>query len=114
MDERKRDSIVAYLRRRMAEYGIEPDDIAASLAADQEKIRAARYRDAVGNTWDGKGNAPQWVVQATSAGQSLEHFAVAKETREPRPEARQAVDWERDPFAGTRLATVKPEQAAAS
>jgi DNA-binding protein H-NS len=104
MDERKRESIVAYLQRRMAEFGIEPEDIATSIAADQERQRAVRFRDAAGNTWDGKGAPPQWVVQATSAGQSLEHFAIdgasTRETSKP-----SGVDWRNDPFAGTKLAT---------
>ncbi|SDC93601.1 H-NS family nucleoid-associated regulatory protein [Paraburkholderia lycopersici] len=113
MDERKRESMVAYLQRRMAEFGIEPEDVAASIAADQERLRAARYRDAYGNTWDGKGAVPQWVLQATSAGQSLEHFAV-NATPEQESRKRPAVDWRDDPFAGTRLATVKSEQAATS
>lgn len=108
MDERKRDSIVAYLRRRMAELGIEPDDVAASIAADQDRMQAAKYRDAIGNTWDGKGNAPRWVVQATSAGQALEHFAISAPV-EPQSGKRADVDWRQDPFAGTRLATVRPE-----
>ncbi|MFX1765078.1 H-NS family nucleoid-associated regulatory protein [Paraburkholderia sp. A1RI-2L] len=113
MDERKRESIVAYLRRRMAEFGIKADDIAASIAADQERQRAARYRDAFGHTWDGKGSAPQWVVQATSAGQSLEHFAI---NRSPEPDSgkRPHVDWRDDPFAGTRLATIKAEPLRAA
>ncbi|HKT97239.1 MAG TPA: H-NS histone family protein [Paraburkholderia sp.] len=113
MDERKRESIVAYLRRRMAEFGIEPDDLASSIAADQERMRAARYRDAAGNTWDGKGNAPQWVVQATSAGQSVEHFAIAGTTEE-KSGKHAGVDWRNDPFAGTRLATVKNERISAA
>jgi DNA-binding protein H-NS len=111
MDERKRDSIVAYLRRRMAEFGIEPEDIATSIAADQERLRAVRFRDAFGNTWDGKGVAPQWVVQATSAGQSLDHFATAAATtRESNRPA--SADWRNDPFAGTRLATIRSVEAA--
>jgi DNA-binding protein H-NS len=113
MDERKRDSMAAYLRRRMAEPGIEPDDVATSIAVDQERMRAAKYRDAIGNTWDGKGNAPQWVAQATSAGQSLEHFAISAPV-EPQSGKRADVDWRQDRFAGTRLATVKAEQAAPS
>ena len=108
MDERKRDSIVAYLRRRMAEYGIEEQDLAASIAEDQRRLRAARYANASGDTWDGKGDTPQWVLQAMSAGQSLAHFEI----KEPVP-AKRAVDWRDDPFAGTRLATVKPERLAA-
>ncbi|TDG02071.1 H-NS histone family protein [Paraburkholderia guartelaensis] len=113
MDERKRESIVAYLRRRMAELGIEPEDIAASLAADQERLRAVRFRDASGNTWDGKGPPPQWVVQAISAGQSLEHFAIdSASTRESGK--RTGTDWRNDPFAGTRLATVRTEDIEAT
>lgn len=111
MDERKRDSIVAYLRRRMVEFGIEPEDVATSIAADQERLRAVRFRDASGNTWDGKGAAPQWVVKATSAGQSLDHFATdAAATRESGRPA--GADWRNDPFAGTRLATNRSVEAA--
>ena len=104
MDERKRESIVAYLRRRMAESGIEPEDIATSIAADQERMRAVRFRDASGNTWDGKGAPPQWVVQAISAGQSLEHFAIDGPSNRDSSKPTGA-DWRNDPFAGTRLAT---------
>ncbi|WP_322054501.1 H-NS family nucleoid-associated regulatory protein, partial [Paraburkholderia bannensis] len=92
---------------------IAPDDVAASIAADQEKIRAARYRDAFGNTWDGKGNIPQWVLHATSAGQSLEHFAISQPTEAQR-KTRPMVDWGDDPFAGSRLATVKTEHVGAA
>jgi DNA-binding protein H-NS len=113
MDERKRESIVAYLQRRMAEFGIEPEDIAASIAADAAQMRAARYRDAAGHTWDGKGDAPRWVVQATSAGQSLEHFAVGEAAEQPSVKT-PAVDWRRDPFAGSRLATVRAEHSGAA
>lgn len=111
MDERRRESIVAYLRRRMDEFGIKPVDVAASIAADQERARAARYRDAAGHTWDGKGAPPQWVVQATAAGQSLQHFAIG-ETGESKSTSSGVVDWRKDPFAGTRLATKRQEYTA--
>jgi DNA-binding protein H-NS len=108
MDERKRESIVAYLRRRMAEFEIKPEDIAASIAADQERLRAVRFGDASGNTWDGTGAPPQWVVQATSAGQSLEHFAIDRASNRVAAK-RPGTDWRNDPFAGSRLATVRTE-----
>ena len=112
MDERKRESIVSYLRRRMAEFGIEPDDIAASIAQDQLRLRAARYQNAAGNTWDGNGEMPQWLVQAISAGQSLEHFAIGNSDEKHAPQ-RACVDWANDPFAGSRLATENPERLGA-
>lgn len=112
MDERKRDSIVAYLQRRMAEFDITPEAIAASIADDQRRVKAVRYRDAFGNGWDGEGVAPQWVVNATSAGESVEHFAVQRAA--DASGNKRAVNWRDDPFSGSRLATTKPEHCQAS
>ncbi|WP_321889627.1 H-NS family nucleoid-associated regulatory protein [Paraburkholderia bannensis] len=113
MDERKRDSIVAYLQRRMAEFDITQEAIAASIAEDQRRLNSVRYRDAFGNGWDGQGAAPQWVVTATSAGQSLEHFAVPGAAEVP-VSRHAGVNWREDPFAGSRLATIKPEYRQSS
>jgi DNA-binding protein H-NS len=107
MDERKRDSIVAYIRRRMAEVGMELDDLAAAIAEDQIQQKTARFRSANGEIWSGDGEMPQWLKQAISAGQSLEHFAVGRDAV-AKIEARQKVDWSQDPFAGSRLAAVQP------
>ena len=107
MDERKRDSMIAYLRRRMAQVGIKVADLAAALADDRSKEKSVRFRSAFGDTWDGKGAMPPWLKQATSAGQSLEHFAVTDTPKKAKRE-RPTVDWRQDPFAGTRLATVRP------
>ncbi|MBN3762336.1 H-NS family nucleoid-associated regulatory protein [Burkholderia sp. Ac-20365] len=107
MDERKRDSMVAYLRRRMAEVGIELDDLATAIGEDKIRQKTARYRSATGETWSGDGEMPQWLKQAISAGQSLEHFAVARAVQ-PEPETGSKVDWRQDPFAGSRLAAVQP------
>jgi DNA-binding protein H-NS len=103
MDERKRDSMVAYLRRRMQEFGIRPDDLASALATEQSKHIEARYRSATGDTWNGEGERPQWLQQAISAGQSVEHFEVSS-TGEPQRKNREKVDWRDDPFAGSPLA----------
>lgn len=97
----------------MAEFGIKPEDVATSIAADQERLKAVRYRDAVGHTWDGKGDAPQWVLQATSAGQSLDHFAIDA-VSESEKGKRTNIDWRNDPFAGSRLATVKADRLGAA
>ncbi|BFG77792.1 hypothetical protein PTKU46_58250 [Paraburkholderia terrae] len=105
MDERKRDSIVAYLRRRMAEVGIEIADVAKAIAEDELRQKSARYRSATGDAWSGDGDMPQWLRQALSAGQSLEHFAVDR-TIQSAPAASPQIDWHQDPFAGSRLATM--------
>ncbi|MBN3757770.1 H-NS histone family protein [Paraburkholderia sp. Tr-20389] len=105
MDERKRDSMIAYLRRRMAQVGIKAADLASALAEERRAKKAVRFRSAFGETWDGKGAMPQWLSNAVSAGQSAEHFATGKPAKAPKEE-RRGVDWRNDPFAGTRLATM--------
>ena len=106
MGERKRDSIVAYLRRRMADVGIEIDDLAAALAEDELQKKSARYRSATGETWSGVGETPQWLKTATSAGQSMEHFAVSQQPQHSAESSRAGIDWRQDPFAGSRLASI--------
>lgn len=107
MDEQKRLSMIAYLRRKMTTVGIKVGDLKAAIAADRARQKSARYRSAFGDTWDGKGDMPQWLKQATSAGQSLAHFAIDKPSTSASRQ-RPVIDWSRDPFAGTRLATVRP------
>ncbi|CAE6763269.1 H-NS histone family protein [Burkholderia sp. R-69980] len=103
MDERKRDSMIAYLRHRMEEFGIKPEDLAAVLAAEPKGQKAERYRSATGDSWDGQGEMPQWLKQAISAGQSIDHFELSA-TPAPAPQPRKQVDWLNDPFAGSPLA----------
>ncbi|CAB3775180.1 H-NS histone family protein [Paraburkholderia humisilvae] len=103
MDERKRDSMIAYIRRRMEEVGITPTDLAAAMAGEQLQHTELRYRSATGDTWSGEGEMPQWLQQAISAGQSIEHFEVSL-TEKPQRKNREKADWRDDPFAGSPLA----------
>jgi DNA-binding protein H-NS len=100
MDERKRDSMIAYLRHRMDDFGISPDDLASALAAAPE---AGRYRSANGNSWSGEGAMPQWLKQAISAGQSIGHFELSSGSVS-KPPLQAGADWTKDPFAGSPLA----------
>ncbi|MFM0031882.1 H-NS family nucleoid-associated regulatory protein [Paraburkholderia madseniana] len=104
MDERKRDSMIAYLRHQMDEFGIRPEDLASAIASEQTEQKEARYRSATGNTWNGEGEMPQWLRQATSAGQSIEHFELSSKAARTVQSVRAGVDWRDDPFAGTPLA----------
>ncbi|MGF6780798.1 H-NS family nucleoid-associated regulatory protein [Paraburkholderia sp. GAS334] len=95
--------MIAYLRHRMEEFGIRPDDLASALASEQSEQTKARYRSATGDTWSGEGEMPQWLKQATSAGQSIQHFELSSKVAAPQKN-REAVDWRNDPFAGGPLA----------
>ncbi|WP_027780631.1 H-NS family nucleoid-associated regulatory protein [Paraburkholderia caledonica] len=104
MDERKRDSMIAYLRHRMEAFGITPDDLAATLAPEPA---AGRYRSAHGECWSGEGAMPQWLKQAISAGQSIGHFELSSGVVSGSSLQARAVagaDWKNDPFAGSPLA----------
>jgi DNA-binding protein H-NS len=95
--------MIAYLRHRMEEFGIKPEDLAAVLASEPLAQKAERYRSATGDSWDGQGEMPQWLKQAISAGQSIDHFELtAKPAAAPQP--KKHVDWKNDPFAGSPLA----------
>ena len=100
MDERKRDSMIAYLRHRMEDFGISPDDLATALAAVPE---ADRYRSANGDSWSCEGAMPQRLKQAISAGQSIGHFELSSGSVIRTP-SQAGADWTNDPFAGSPLA----------
>lgn len=79
MDEMKRERIIAYLRHRMAEFGINPEDLAPEqVERPQVKVPTVeRYRSASGGRWDGEGKMPEWLRRARSACQSIDHFEVS-------------------------------------
>ncbi|MFO1294193.1 MAG: H-NS histone family protein [Rubrivivax sp.] len=49
--------------------------VARRTARKGSKV-AAKYRDASGNTWAGRGKRPVWLREALAAGRTLEEFAV--------------------------------------
>jgi DNA-binding protein H-NS len=104
MDERKRDSMIAYLRHRMDDFGISPDDLASFLTTRPAGPDTGRYRSAGGDTWSGEGETPQWLKQAISAGQSIGHFELPWGAL-AQPATQRDVGWKDDPFAGSPLAT---------
>jgi len=103
MDERKRDSMIAYLRHRMDDFGISPDDLASFLATRPAGSDMGRYLSAGGDTWSGEGETPQWLKQAISAGQSIGHFELPWGAP-AQPATHTDADWKDDPFAGSPLA----------
>ncbi|OUL79815.1 histone family protein nucleoid-structuring protein H-NS [Paraburkholderia hospita] len=77
--------------------------MASAIAGDQVRQKAARYQNATGDTWTGDGEMPQWLKQAISAGQRLEHFEMVSAS--PMQDSqRKTTDWRDDPFAGSPLA----------
>ncbi|MGE8165085.1 H-NS family nucleoid-associated regulatory protein [Paraburkholderia sp. NPDC080076] len=73
-DGNARERLVAWIRRRMDEYGITIEALAEAIETDATATRAVMYRDAYGNTWDGHGDKPDWLARAIYAGQNIDHF----------------------------------------
>jgi DNA-binding protein H-NS len=69
-----RDRLIRWMLHRMDEVGITLATLAQSVEDDRTRERAVSYRDAWGNTWDGRGALPEWLQRAQAAGQSIEHF----------------------------------------
>lgn len=78
---RRRAEAIAHARRQIAEYGLTLEQLQAAdcwAAAEPKQTGPVRYRDAMGQTWDGRGEMPLWLQRAVNAGQSAEHFRVAE------------------------------------
>ncbi|MGF6851726.1 hypothetical protein [Paraburkholderia sp. CI3] len=73
-----RERLIIWLRRRMDEFGITPEALAASIQHDLDN--APLYRDARGNEWNGLGDMPDWLRAARNAGVSPDFFRI-----EPKP-----------------------------
>jgi DNA-binding protein H-NS len=73
-DGNARERLVLWIRHRMDEYGITLEALAESIEADAAAAPVVKYRDAFGNTWDGRGEKPDWLARAMYAGQNIDHF----------------------------------------
>jgi DNA-binding protein H-NS len=76
MDEMKRERMIAYIRHRMEEFGIKPEDVAPAPVTAVKPPTVIRYRNAMGEQWDGEGEMPDWLRRAIQAGQSPAFFEV--------------------------------------
>jgi len=82
----------AWVREQMDRHGLTLEDLvqAGCFPASDDGIAqadakppeseapapAVLYRNALGQSWDGTGEYPDWLQRAVNAGQSIEHFRV--------------------------------------
>lgn len=83
----ERQGVIDRMKEAIAVYDITASELglrgsraargkAKAAKASKSKTAAAKYRDAAGNTWVGRGPRPQWLRDALAAGKSLQDFAV--------------------------------------
>lgn len=75
-DGEARERLIVWLRRRMEEFGITLDALAASIQHDVDS--APIYQDARGNNWNGAGEMPDWLRAAQNAGVDPDFFRITR------------------------------------
>ena len=82
LDGEARDRLIIWIRRRMEEFGITIEALAASL--QHEVDNPPLYRDARGNEWNGLGDMPDWIRAAKNAGVHPDFFRVESKPFAPK------------------------------
>lgn len=67
---------IAKVRGLMSDYGLTMSDLSGRGTRKSAGKVAAKYRDASGNTWSGRGLKPKWLQQAMASGKKLEDFKL--------------------------------------
>jgi DNA-binding protein H-NS len=73
-DGEARERLIIWIRRRMDEFGISFEALAASIQHDRDNPPI--YRDAKGNDWNGLGEIPDWLRAAKNAGVDPAFFRI--------------------------------------
>ena len=85
--------VIARIKEAIAAYGLKPADLGFGGGAQRGKpaakarpgrkprkgagaAKGAKFRDANGNVWGGRGPRPRWLREALQSGRKLEDFAV--------------------------------------
>jgi DNA-binding protein H-NS len=84
LNSKGRQDAIDEIRKLMSEHGLTATDLVASakpprktkLDGSERKPVAAKYKDAAGNQWTGRGLKPKWLSAALAGGRKLEDFAV--------------------------------------
>jgi len=80
----ERSAQIAQIRQAMSEFNISIEDLQGTAktrkeAEDGTRVKVpAKYRNAQGETWTGRGRQPRWVADHVAAGGKVEDFAIAE------------------------------------
>ncbi|MGO4305462.1 MULTISPECIES: H-NS family nucleoid-associated regulatory protein [unclassified Cupriavidus] len=89
-----KQAAVAWIREQMDRHGLTFDDLVEAGCFDEvaeveatahdvpeaphveDTVVRVLYRNAMGQTWDGTGEYPDWLQRAVNAGQSIDFYRV--------------------------------------
>jgi len=77
-ESHRRAEAIAWVRAQIDCYSLTLEELQKAGCFDVPKPveHVVRYRNAEGQTWDGKGEMPHWLQRAINAGQSVGHFLI--------------------------------------
>ncbi|SDX50722.1 DNA-binding protein H-NS [Allgaiera indica] len=80
-EARKKADTKAAIQKILDEAGYDIGDLFSGATGGKSKKSGSkgepRYRDPeTGSTWTGRGRKPKWLLEAESAGRSVEDFAI--------------------------------------
>ncbi|MFZ7320569.1 H-NS family nucleoid-associated regulatory protein [Comamonas jiangduensis] len=80
----ERSAQIAQIRQTMADFNITIEDLQGASKSrkkaeggDRAKV-PAKYRNAQGETWTGRGRQPRWVADHVAAGGKVEDLAITE------------------------------------
>ena len=75
---RQRSEAIVWIRTQITRHGLSYAQLQAvgCFGTARQRAGQAQYRNAQGQTWDGRSEMPEWLQRAIAAGQSAEHFRV--------------------------------------
>ena len=79
--KQERNSVIADIKAKMAEYGLTLEDLERAPAARKGAVgkskAPAKYQGPNGELWSGgPGRKPEWVKAVLAAGQSLDQYLI--------------------------------------
>jgi DNA-binding protein H-NS len=88
------DAVIARIKVAVTHYGLTAEQLGFGAAANGAKTKAkarkpgptrsSKYSDGQGNSWSGVGKRPYWLRDALAAGRTLEEFATAGVSSNPK------------------------------
>ena len=82
LDEAK-NQVLAEMREKLAELGVNPDDIAVSIGVRRRQRKSnlpPKYRSPDGTqTWSGRGQKAAWLKDLEAKGHDIQEFLIKEE-----------------------------------
>ena len=82
LSQTQRTEAIEQVRALMHDHGVTLADLKTGtrgpgkLKTGEPKKVPAKYRDAAGNSWSGRGLKPKWLQAAIASGKKAEDFAI--------------------------------------